>query len=145
VSIWSNREPEKDIVDPKLRIIVRNAYRSVVTKVANVQYHLANTLAQQERKGIRDRFLVDLREDIETATEESYDDDSESILLPVYFRKLQEGLYNMAITDSLREVCKTNLVLNKNIISGSRGYESKFFCAEIGDDELPWTIDETSW
>jgi hypothetical protein len=46
VSIWSNREPEKDIVDPKLRIIVRNAYRSVVTKVANVQYHLANTLAQ---------------------------------------------------------------------------------------------------
>ncbi|PMD38370.1 hypothetical protein L207DRAFT_585272 [Hyaloscypha variabilis F] len=119
VSIWSNREPEKDIVDPKLRII--------------------------ERKGIRDRFLVDLREDIETATEESYDDDSESILLPEYFRKLREGLYNMAITDSLREVCKTNLVLNKNIISGSRGYESKFFCAEIGDDELPWTIDETSW
>jgi hypothetical protein len=46
VSIWSNRDSEKDIVDPKLRIIVRNAYRSVATKVANVQYHLANTLAQ---------------------------------------------------------------------------------------------------
>jgi hypothetical protein len=80
----------------------------VATKVANVQPNLANALAHWERHNSEiSRWGLDvLREDIKSATEESYDDDSKSVFLPVYFQKLHEGLYGSKITESLREVTK---------------------------------------
>lgn len=72
-------------------------------------------------------------------------DGFEEVYLPLYF----QTLHNKGLIDA-GDLMKNNLVLHQDEYDienneGKGNQDSRFFCAKIDDEDLPWDTTEMDW
>jgi hypothetical protein len=94
-------------------------------------------------------FMQDYMLDVVLATFRDASDKPgcQSISLPVYYRSLYDlsDRGESPFKPWLEPIFSNNLTLIRDAEAGKGLFKNYFLCAEIGDEDLPWDINEEEW
>jgi hypothetical protein len=142
----------KTLEDPKMKKLAQNVYNGIAAKISATHAGLAVSMARLEnvaQRSPKSKFMKDYMFDAALATLRDSSDKTgcQSILLPVYYRKLYDVSWGgeSPFKHLLEPIFSNNLALIRDAEAGKGQFKNYFLCGEIEDDDLPWDITEEEW
>jgi hypothetical protein len=142
----------KTLEDPKMKKLTQNVYNGIAAKISATHAGLAVSMARLEnvaQRSPKSKFMKDYMFDAALATLRDSSDKTgcQSILLPVYYRKLYDVSWGgeSPFKHLLEPIFRNNLALIRDAEAGKGQFKNYFLCGEIEDDDLPWDITEEEW